>query len=145
MKERVIQYVLKFCSIVYFALLSYVTFFARRRNGLSDYRARVNLRFMQNFRPYADLDMNARYNVLSDILGNVIIFLPLAGAIYYLISKKISNKQLFLIILLTTLTIESAQYIFNVGVFDVNDVVFNFFGGVVGMYIHKNLHRIFSK
>lgn len=135
----------KVCSIIYFALLCYVTFFSKRRDGLHDYRSRVNFCLTANFRFYADSDFKGRYFLLSEVIGNLLIFIPFPIAVYYLsLNKKLSNIQLILIILSATIAIESIQYIFNIGVFDINDIVLNLAGGATGMYIHNNLQRKYT-
>lgn len=137
--------VTKIIAVIYFALLGYVTFFSRRREVYSyiDFRQNFNLQLLSKLPSYADLDENGKFYFIQDIFGNIILFLPFVMALTFLFSARLSNKKSFCLILLTTISIESAQYIFNVGVFDIDDIILNLTGGVMGMFLFNYLYRKF--
>lgn len=136
--------VFKSASVVYFMLLAYVTFFSRRR-GHEDwgFRNNANLHFMSKLYIYSSLDPKGKFYFIQDILGNTILFVPFVMSVTFLFPAKKSYRELFFLMLLTTLSIESLQYIFNVGVFDIDDIVLNLVGGVIGMFLFNYIYRKF--
>ena len=135
----------KVASVVYFLLVAYVTLFSRRRE-LTDrnYRDNINLEFMSKISAYSNLDDNGKFFFVQDIFGNAVLFLPFATALYYVTSKKKSNKYLVLLMLLTTLFIESLQFVFDIGVFDIDDIVLNLTGGIVGMFLFNFIYTKYA-
>jgi glycopeptide antibiotics resistance protein len=135
----------KVASVLYFILVGYVTLFSRRRE-LTDrnYRDNVNLDFMSKATSYSDLDDAGKFYFIQDILGNAILFLPFASALFYLASKKRNNLQLIIIMLLSTLIIESSQFVFDIGVFDIDDIVLNLTGGIVGMFLFNFIYTKYA-
>ncbi|MHB8072809.1 VanZ family protein [Desulfosporosinus fructosivorans] len=75
--------------------------------------------------------------LLINLVGNIVAFMPM-GFLLPLVFKR--TKRLTLIIpiaLLTSITAEVCQYIFNVGGLDIDDVLLNTIGGVLGYLIYK--------
>ncbi len=70
-----------------------------------------------------------------DIQSNIAIFIPL-GVILGIITKKPNIFFASVISLSSTLIIETMQYILRNGVSDINDVLFNFIGGIAGFIIY---------
>lgn len=89
----------------------------------------------------ADINLNIR---IENLAGNVIGFIPM-GVILPLLSKKFFNlKTVFVFTFCLSLTYEVLQLTFEFGSFDVDDLILNTFGGILG-YIPIKLFRIFSK
>ena len=66
-----------------------------------------------------------------EILSNIWLFVPL-GAILY----KLSNMQEIIALPITlTLIIETTQFIFDIGTFELTDLIANSLGGLVGILI----------
>jgi len=82
-----------------------------------------------------DLTNAGPANFYIDLVGNVIIFVPFAAAIHFLGYKKTTDISKILIILATSICIEVIQYIYNIGVFDVDDILLNLLGGITGIYL----------
>lgn len=71
---------------------------------------------------------------LYNALGNLLMLTPLAVLLPLLSDKFKRVKKYFLCVLILTITIESTQYIFKVGSFDIDDIILNV-GGTVLFYI----------
>ena len=140
-KTKYARVLFKSVSVVYFMLLAYVTFFSRRR-GHEDwgFRNNANLYFMSKLYSYNDLDPKGKFYFIQDILGNTILFVPFVMSVTFLFPAKKTYRELFFLMLITTLFIESLQYIFNVGVFDIDDIVLNLVGGIVGMLLFNYIY-----
>ena len=74
---------------------------------------------------YLEYDPNVFKNktIFINIIGNVIIYIPL-GIILY---KKIYYGSLIIVIL------ECLQYLLSRGIFDIMDIILNFIGMIIGM------------
>lgn len=98
-----------------------------------------------NFIPFREI---LRYNMGSrlffkNVLGNMIMFLPYGFfASYYLKSKKLTLPLCLTI--LTSVSIETVQLIIG-RVFDVDDIILNILGGVLGFYIYHILDILGDK
>lgn len=95
-----------------------------------------------NFIPFKEI---MRYNITSrlffkNVLGNMIMFLPFGFFVsYYLKSEKLT-LPLFLI-LIASVSIEVVQLLIG-RVFDVDDIILNILGGLLGYGIYYILRRI---
>lgn len=78
---------------------------------------------------------------LKNILGNILIFVPL-GVILPLLNKKITLKKCVLAGLALSLCAEAAQYIFHLGMSDIDDIITNTLGAFAGAGIYCG---VFSK
>jgi len=129
----------KLLSLSYFDILIYLTFFIDRRKGEHHYRNRINF---YPFTIFKDTDwskvnhLKSLFNFCVNFFGNIMAFIPLVPSVYFLYQKRISVSSSLLIILLTTLLIETLQYIYDLGVFDVDDILLNFLGGIIGFKIN---------
>lgn len=78
---------------------------------------------------------------LTDDLLNFIFFIPL-GVFYHLFAKRF--WEFTVIALGTILMIETLQYFFYLGVFDIRDIILNFLGCWVGYSLYRPLEKRFS-
>jgi glycopeptide antibiotics resistance protein len=87
----------------------------------------------------------SKYNfqvVFINIIANIITFIPL-GFFISLLSKrsfKLINSALFCIFII--ISIEMGQFILNVGVLDVDDIILNTVGCVLGIISYKVARNI---
>lgn len=101
--------------------------------------------YSNNFIPFKEI---MRYNYTSklfykNVLGNVLLFVPFG----YFVNKVLKNNQVLIAIfttLITSLSIEIIQM--NIGrSFDIDDIMLNLIGGVIGYLIYKFLDYIKEK
>ena len=76
----------------------------------------------------------------KNIMGNILPFLPLG----FFISNKFSKKVIkpIIICLVAILVIECVQLIFKIGFFDVDDILLNFVGCILGICNNFALYNI---
>ncbi|GIP34217.1 VanZ family protein [Paenibacillus sp. J2TS4] len=79
---------------------------------------------------------------MTNILGNIAVFVPLGIFVSYTGKKKSLGHQT-LILFLTTLLLEIVQYILALGSSDVDDILLNVLGGLIGIAICRGMKRIF--
>ena len=98
-----------------------------------------------NFIPFKEL---TRYSFGSslfykNIVGNILLFMPYGFfASYYLKLEK--KKSAFLLIFVVSLSIECVQLCIG-RCFDVDDILLNLVGGMLGYYIFKILNNVTNK
>jgi len=73
---------------------------------------------------------------VENLVGNVMVFVPLGlflGA--FRRPKRVWTS--LLIVLVVPVAVECLQYVFSVGACDVDDVILNFLGGVIGVALYQ--------
>ncbi|MGN0348325.1 MAG: VanZ family protein [Roseburia sp.] len=137
MSKRKRRLVAGILFVGYFLVLFYLLFFSEkmgRTPGMHAYR--------YNLTPFQEIKRFLRYQdtlgtgaVLLNIVGNVAAFVPF-GAFIPVFSRRCRN---FFVTMLysfeLSLFVELLQLIFKVGTFDVDDLMLNTLGGVIGFLI----------
>lgn len=135
MKEKFILYkeVLALLGIIYLLLLYYIVTFQDNNFGTN------------NFIPFKEI---FRYKVTSslfykNVLGNVILFIPFG----FFVSHFIKNRNLFYILFLNIITSVSIEFIqYKIGrTLDVDDIILNVIGGIIGYIIYVKLLKFKNK
>jgi glycopeptide antibiotics resistance protein len=80
---------------------------------------------------------------VSEIILNVMIFIPLGIYAEALFGRWVFGKKLFLVFLVS-LIIEGLQYILAIGAFDITDIITNVLGGIIGVMIFKVIGYVFK-
>lgn len=135
--------------IVYMAVLFYLVFMA-------DAYGRTNqeiLRYQNmNFKPFRTI---VRYTsawgavepmvIITNIYGNILAFLPF-GLLGPLVLRRLRKfRAVFFYSFLLSLIIELVQGYLGVGVMDVDDLILNVLGGVIGYGCYSIFFRLFIK
>lgn len=97
-----------------------------------------------NLVPFKDSVMLNKMIDLSEIINNIIIFIPFGGLLG-IVDKKNSFWFKVLVMFLFSIVIEIFQYIFGLGVTDVTDVITNLTGGIIGLLIYQLLKLIIKE
>jgi glycopeptide antibiotics resistance protein len=131
----------------YFAILFYLVFFIGRRRGGHPHDVNI-IPLINEWRelPYvADI---GRFNYYSNIFGNILLFFPLP-IILKMYLKTYRFSTVILISVLLSFSIEAIQYIFSVGVADIDDIILNTTGACLGYlfisHTNKSLTSFISK
>lgn len=91
----------------------------------------INLIPFRSMSPYLR-DITEPY-AFKNIAANIVIFIPLG---FFISSKNPNNVFKALIICLgVILSIELIQLFFKIGFFDVDDIILNFIGSLLGVFI----------
>ena len=83
---------------------------------------------------------SSTYSIIINILGNLLVFMPLE---YFIIEVFKVNKLLINFVLSFTiiLLLELAQFIFKVGVFDIDDLILCTFGMMMFYIVYNNIKK----
>ena len=120
-------------AIIYTLCLFYVVTFQDSNYGVS------------NFIPFKEI---FRYSIgsrkfIKNILGNIMLFIPYGFLSSYLLKNKKVSVTFFLS-LIVSVTIEVVQYYIG-RVFDIDDIILNVLGGVIGGLLFIGIDAIRSK
>jgi glycopeptide antibiotics resistance protein len=135
--------------VAYFLILSYVVFFAtefgRDDNHVFQYNL-VPLKTIYNFiRYHQSVTVNA---LMANILGNVVAFMPL-GFIVPIVFKRKETYYYFHIVVLwafiVSLFIEVGQIVMSVGSFDVDDLILNTLGAMIGYWLYLYIRKLYRQ
>ena len=103
-----------------------------------------------NFIPFKEI---LRYKNITDplfiwnIVGNICLYIPFGFIVADLINLK-SGKHSFLLSLLVSFITSISTEIIQMGIgrsFDIDDIILNVFGGIIGYYIFRLFFWIFNK
>ena len=137
-KVKVILYIIFF---LYLCLMTWEVFIGPYRSH-GDIR-RYNLR---PFKTITDFLINSEshgfHAVFINLAANIITFIPLGFFISFLTKRLAKSIKALLYCVLIILGVETGQFILNVGVFDIDDIILNVIGCIVGLLIHKRIKRI---
>ncbi len=81
-------------------------------------------------------------SMIINIFGNIFFFTPLGFFVPALCKMKNKGLWTFVIALISTLSVETIQLITKIGSFDVDDIILNTLGAVIGFYIYIMAKRI---
>ena len=104
-------------------------------------RYRVN---SLNLIPFADWNVD-RGGMFRDILLNVLLFFPFGFLIQMRLRKSKIRWVSILIPFVCSVVIEVLQYVLQLGVSDVTDIISNTFGAFLGACAYRLFHIIFKR
>ena len=105
--------------------------------------------YSNNFIPFKEI---LRYDITSklfirNVIGNIVIFIPFGYLISDTIYMNTKHKNIFIVllfVLLTSLGIETTQMYIGRS-FDVDDIILNFAGGLIGFFSFLIIKKIFKE
>lgn len=95
-----------------------------------------------NFIPFKEMFRYEFGSVLfvRNVLGNMMMFVPFGFFVSYFLKLE-KPISIFLLSLLTSSTIETTQLLIG-RVFDVDDIILNVIGGILGFFLWRLLHKL---
>lgn len=137
-KRRIIRFFSRICFVIYMALLVYfllLSYGFGRGEGYENYR--------YNLVPFLEIKRFIKYyecidfpSVVINLLGNIVAFMPFGALIRWVINRKTRWYQATAYTFLFSLCVELLQLVAKVGVFDVDDLILNTLGGLMGFWVY---------
>lgn len=137
-KRRMIRVFSRICFAIYMALLVYFLLLSDgfgRGDGYENYR--------YNLVPFLEIKRFIKYyeyidfpSVVINLLGNIVAFMPFGALIRWVVNRKIRWYQATAYTFLFSLCVELLQLVAKVGVFDVDDLILNTLGGLMGFWVY---------
>lgn len=87
-------------------------------------------------------DKILRAFAVSNVVGNIVLFVPLGLYLSLFLREKSIAKNVLWILLIST-SVEVLQFVFKVGATDIDDVLLNGFGGLIGIIAYHILLKYF--
>ena len=99
-----------------------------------------------NFIPFKTiiyyLSQNEGFGISRDnILGNIFAFTPLGFLLPILFDKCNNVRKILIIGLTVSLSIEVVQVVFSLGSGDIDDIILNVFGTILGFWIYIKFNK----
>lgn len=126
-----------FCTIfiAYFLILLDTVFFFRTGDSMRS----VNLIPFKSITQYVNVYDGIRHKLVDmNIWGNILMFIPFGIYLMIFLKEKSLIKGV-LITVFTSLIIEIVQFTFALGSSDIDDIILNTIGGLIGILIYKIL------
>lgn len=143
-KKKVIRRATGLLLILYLAVLIYVCFFSERygRNIISDH-FRYNLEpFKEIHRFFAYKDILGAKAFIINMFGNVLAFAPFGFMIAVVSPGMRHFYKAVAMTFVLSLVIETIQLVCRVGAFDVDDLILNTFGGLLGYMVFALTNKV---
>lgn len=80
-----------------------------------------------------------------NLFGNVVAFMPFGALIRWVLNRKVRWYEATLYTMIFSLCVETVQFVSGVGSFDVDDVILNTLGGLLGFIVYYILLLINRK
>lgn len=127
---------------VYMAILIYVLFFSARFGRTQGNVHGVNLVPLNEIkRFYKGPESLATGLFWLNIAGNIAAFLPMGLLVALLAPRKPYGVFAVAAVYVASMVAEVLQYVFKVGSFDIDDVLLNTIGGLIGVLISIPVRR----
>lgn len=145
-KRKKMSILLIFVFIIYLAALVYFVFFAEEYG-----RTEISNELKYNLMPFQEIKRYIEYRamigmpaVILNLLGNVVAFIPFGFLLPMISSAERRSYMIFFLSLELSLIIEVIQLFTRVGSFDVDDLILNTLGGLIGYWAYRTI-RGFGK
>ncbi|PAB59524.1 VanZ family protein [Anaeromicrobium sediminis] len=137
MKKKHINVMSKLLLGVYLIYLFYLVFLSPYY-GRTTYHVSYNVIPFSTISEYAFLKYGIR-NTIINIGGNIVAFMPLGFLLPLAYNKTNNYIKIFMLALITTCSIELLQYIYRVGTCDIDDIILNLVGAMLGYILVKKI------
>ena len=127
-------------GVVFLMILVYALFFKAIGEGLNE----INLIPFSTIMSYLKGKDKHVGGAMLNIIANIFLFIPLGFYIGVLLREK-KMKMKMMIIVLIPIMVELVQLVFSLGICDVDDVILNAFGGLVGIVVLQMLEKLYCK
>lgn len=132
--------------VLYLMVLCYFLFFSERYG-----RSYTRQEYSYNLELFREINRFIKYrhvigieSFVVNIFGNIFAFAPFGFLVPMIGKKRKTFFNVFLLSLELTLVIEVTQLLLRVGTFDVDDILMNTLGGMLG-YVSYLFYRILKK
>ncbi len=139
-----------FVFILYVSFLIGILFFGGRHTSevtLSDYiHTSVNLTpFKTILNYYNGFILHKSYSQIAftNLIANLLIFFPM-GFFVPVFIKKINFFQYTTLMFIILLFVELTQLILRLGIFDIDDIILNLSGAILGYIIYKIIKGVYE-
>lgn len=142
--KKIINLIISWLLFIgYLVVLSYFLFFSEyygRTDISSEYRYNLKL-FTEIRRFIVYRNTLGMRTVIVNLVGNVVAFMPLGIILPILNQKNDRFFRIFFVSMFFSGLIEFLQLVYHVGIFDVDDILLNTCGAVLGYFVYLLLRH----
>lgn len=129
---------------IYLVVMVYFLFFSEQMGRSPSTTYRYNLKPFAEIKRYLCYSERiGSFNVMLNLAGNVICFMPFGFVIPILSSRQRGFFRMLLLSFLSSLLVELLQLVSMLGSCDVDDIILNTLGGVIGYLTFVICNHIF--
>jgi len=127
------------CFIAYLLLLGYVVFISSGFGRVDQGEYRYNLTLFHEIGRYYSIGVKTgNWNLFRfNVIGNICVFIPLGIFLPKLFARCRKLLTVTVLSLELSLVIEVTQLVTRIGSFDVDDLLLNTIGGILGYLIYR--------
>lgn len=141
--KKIIRVLSWFVFAAYLVALVYFLFFAEQFGRVPKNEYRFNLVPFQEIRRYLIYWREiGTFNVMINLVGNVVWFLPFGFVLPIISIRQRSLWKIAFLSFLSSLLVELIQLVSKVGTCDVDDIILNTLGGVLGYLLFYFFYRL---
>ena len=138
-----------YCLALFYILFLNARYHRYQGESLFDYiRFSVNLKPLKTIIEYIAMAERDSYFIslaVRNIVGNLILFLPMGIFLPTLFRKMRHLWKTMLCIFLMILSAELIQLFLRLGIFDIDDFILNMLGAFLGYFIFQLFYKIYCK
>lgn len=121
-------------------------FYPKDSNGFFDikvWQENSNLIPFRNMIYYLNSTENLYlHDIINNTLGNILIFIPLGFFLPIIFRRYNKSSKVVIISIIISLSLEILQFALQLGQFDIDDIILNAIGSMVGFTILKVIYRV---
>ena len=130
--KRKIQIISWVFFIIYLLMMVYFLFFSEQMGRVPGNRYRYNLVPFAEIKRYLSYrNKIGSFHVMVNLLGNVVCFIPF-GFVIPILTQKQTALRMFLLGMSASVLVELLQLVSMLGTFDVDDIILNTLGVLIG-------------
>jgi glycopeptide antibiotics resistance protein len=127
--------------VAYLLLLAYLTLASKYYGREVEHRS-INIIPLRTIIEYSTSGYNA-IAITTNLLGNIAAFMPMGFLLPIVFSKLNRIRKVIYVSFISALLIELMQYILRVGASDIDDVILNVLGAVLGYWIMRCVRLVY--
>lgn len=136
-KNEIRRIVAILAFLAYLLLLAYLLFFSSTYGRTLEMGYRYNLKpFLEIRRGIEHIDTVGYGYVLVNIAGNIAAFMPFGFLLPLITERRMHTGKVLCYSFLLTICAETIQLLSRTGAFDVDDLILNTAGGVLGYWCY---------
>lgn len=130
--KRKIQIISWVIFIIYLVMMVYFLFFSEQMGRVPGNQYRYNLIPFAEIKRYLSYrNKIGGFHVMLNLLGNVVCFIPF-GFVIPILTRKQTALRMFLLGMSASVLVELLQLVSMLGTFDVDDIILNTLGVLIG-------------
>jgi glycopeptide antibiotics resistance protein len=139
---KIVKYSSIILFVVYLSYLIYLTFFAHSY-GRGAFRRKLEIIPFETTVKILTTSNNW-HAILINIVGNIVAFMPMGFLLPFMFDRMNSFFKVLSVALIATVSIEVFQYITGKGTTDIDDVILNALGGILGYLMAKGMTKLIA-